>query len=44
MDVTCISDVFHFIHRVMYLEMDETVYYDDSEACEEVPPDEDNEG
>ena len=34
MDVTCISDVFKFIHRVMNLEIDESTYYDDS--CDEI--------
>lgn len=46
MDITCISDVFRFIHRVMYLEIEDAAYYDDScdEIYEEVPSYEDNKG
>lgn len=48
MDTTCLHDIIKFVHRVMYLEMDETEYYDDEQddmaSDEEGQPYEDNEG
>lgn len=48
MDANCVTDIFRFIHRVMYLEMDETEYYDDElydmSTDEEVQSYEDYEG
>ena len=45
MDVTCVTDIFKFMHRVMNLEVDEIEYCDDMPTDEEVSPlYEDNEG
>lgn len=49
MDVTCVTDIFKFMHRVMNLEVDEIEYCDDESydmpTDEEVSPlYEDNEG